>query len=109
MHFVTRRLAGLVLIGSAMLVSAATPAMAQTAGWQPGPGAILDNTYDGVVDVPANGATVPSGGSFAVSGWFVDTEAQGWSGADDAQTSPRRTSIASAYGARANPSTPSAG
>jgi len=85
MHVVTRRLAGLVLIGAAMLISAATPAMAQTAGWQPGPGAILDNTYDGVVDVPANGATVPGAGSFAVSGWFVDTQAQGWAGADDVQ------------------------
>jgi len=85
MHFVTRRLAGLVLIGAALLSSAATPALAQTAGWQPGPGAILDNTYQGTVDVPTNGATVPGGGSFAVSGWFVDTTAQGWSGADDVQ------------------------
>jgi len=85
MHFVTRRLAGLVLIGAALLSAVATPALAQTADWQPGPGAILDNTYQGVIDVPANGATVPGAGSFAVSGWFVDTQAQGWAGADDVQ------------------------
>ena len=35
------------------------PAAAQTTGWQPGPDAILDNTYDGFIDVPASGATVP--------------------------------------------------
>jgi len=86
MHFVTRRLAGLVLIGATMLLSAATPAIAQTSGWQPGPGAIGDSSaYDGVVDAPTNGATVPGAGSFAVNGWFVDKEAQGWAGADDMQ------------------------
>jgi hypothetical protein len=68
------------------LVGAAPPlASAQSAGWNPGPGAILENTYDGFIDTPANGATVPGSGSFTVSGWFVDKQAQGWAGADDVQ------------------------
>jgi hypothetical protein len=52
--------------------------------WTPGPDAILDNTYDGYIDVPAMNATVPAGG-FTVSGWFFDTTAEGWAGADDVQ------------------------
>ena len=52
--------------------------------WTPGPSAVLDNTYDGYIDVPAMGASVPSG-SFTVSGWFIDKTADGWSGADSAQ------------------------
>jgi hypothetical protein len=52
--------------------------------WTAGPSAVGDPTYDGFVDTPAANATVPNGG-FAVSGWFVDTSAQGWAGADDMQ------------------------
>jgi hypothetical protein len=59
------------------------PVAAQSADWQPGPSAILDNTYAGFIDVPANGATVPGSGSFTVAGWFVDRTAQGWAGFDD--------------------------
>jgi len=70
------------LVAGALL--APMPAAAQTSGWQPGPGAVLDNTYDGFIDVPAGGATVSSNG-FQVSGWFVDTSAEGWAGADDIQ------------------------
>jgi hypothetical protein len=61
------------------------PAALAQSGWQPGPGAAQDNTYDGVVDQPASGATVPGSGSFGLNGWFVDTTAQGWAGADDVQ------------------------
>lgn len=68
----------LLLVGSAV-------AGAQPAGWQAGPGAALENTFVGHVDEPANGAGVPGDGSFAVRGWFVDTTAQGWAGADDVQ------------------------
>jgi len=67
----------------ATLLAPAT-AGAQAAGWSPGPGAAGDPTYAGFVDVPANGATVSSGG-FTVAGWFVDQTAQGWAGADDIQ------------------------
>jgi hypothetical protein len=75
------------LLGAALIVTVgtATSASAQSAGWQPGPGAVLDNTYDGFIDVPTNGSTVPGSGSFSVSGWFIDTTAQGWAGADDVQ------------------------
>src|SRR5919197_729499 len=60
------------------------PAAAQTAGWQPGPGGVLDNTYDGFIDVPAANATVSTNG-FEVDGWFVDRTAEGWAGTDDVQ------------------------
>ncbi|MCA1646126.1 MAG: hypothetical protein LC797_11900 [Chloroflexi bacterium] len=81
---------GLAAVGAAtaalLMVLAAVPAaLAQSAGWQPGPGAILDNTYDGYVDAPRSGTTVPGGGAFTVAGWFVDHTAQGWAGADDVQ------------------------
>jgi hypothetical protein len=66
-------------------LGAGTPAMAQSAAWMPGPGAILENTYEGFIDVPTPGSTVPGSGSFTVSGWFVDRAAQGWAGADDVQ------------------------
>jgi len=71
----------------AVIASLAVPAAAQTSGsgWQPGPGAILDNTYAGFIDQPTGGATVPGSGSFAVTGWFVDQTAQGWAGADQVQ------------------------
>jgi hypothetical protein len=52
--------------------------------WSPGPGAVGDDTYDGFIDVPTANATV-STGNFSVSGWFVDTTADGWAGADDIQ------------------------
>ncbi|MBV9601766.1 MAG: hypothetical protein JOZ87_33590 [Chloroflexi bacterium] len=73
----------------ALIASVVAPAVAQTtaqsSGWQGGPGAILDNTYQGFIDQPSNGATVPGSGSFVVGGWFVDTTAQGWAGADAMQ------------------------
>ena len=71
----------------ALFGTMAAPAAAQQAssGWQPGPGAVLDNTYVGFIDQPANGATVPGSGTFPVTGWFVDQTAQGWAGADQGQ------------------------
>jgi hypothetical protein len=68
----------------ATLIGAA-PAGAQSfSSWAPGPGAILDTTYDGYIDIPQMNATVPTGG-FTVAGWFVDRTAEGWAGADDVQ------------------------
>jgi len=69
----------------AVFASAASPAAAQSAGWQQGPGAILDNTYTGFIDAPRAGSTVPGSGSFLLNGWFVDQQAQGWAGADNMQ------------------------
>ncbi|MCA1647777.1 MAG: hypothetical protein LC797_20715 [Chloroflexi bacterium] len=69
----------------------ATPAGAQQVpgggGWAPATatGAAGDNTYQGFVDQPSNGASVPLGSAFHVSGWFVDSTAEGWVGADDVQ------------------------
>jgi hypothetical protein len=52
--------------------------------WTAGPGAILDPSYDGFIDIPQLNSTVPTGG-FTVAGWFVDKAAEGWAGADDVQ------------------------
>ena len=38
-----------------LLVVFALPVSAQSSGWQPGPGAILDNTYVGFIEQPASG------------------------------------------------------
>src|SRR5438128_1797779 len=70
------------LVGS--LLGPATASADTFSDWTPGPGAVLDNTYAGFVDVPAMNGTVPIGG-FTVAGWFVDKTAQGWAGADDIQ------------------------
>jgi hypothetical protein len=72
----------------ALCVSTAASAQAQTppgGDWSPGAGAIGDNTFVGFVDQPAAGATVPSGAPFTVSGWVVDTSAEGWAGVDGVQ------------------------
>jgi hypothetical protein len=78
-------LAWLALAGllGALLGPAAAAADPLTS-WTAGPGAILDPTYAGFIDVPAMNATVPTG-SFTVAGWFVDQAAEGWAGADDVQ------------------------
>jgi hypothetical protein len=73
-------LAGLV----GALLGPATASADTFTSWTPGPGAVLDNTYDGFIDTPTMNATVASG-SFTVAGWFVDKTAQGWAGADDVQ------------------------
>jgi hypothetical protein len=74
---------GLAGLLGALLGPASAAADPLTA-WTPGPGAALDPTYDGYIDVPAMNSTVPTGG-FVVAGWFVDHTAQGWAGADDVQ------------------------
>jgi hypothetical protein len=68
-----------------LLATLLAPASASAdGGWTPGPGAILDATYDGFIDIPAMNASVPTG-NFTVAGWFVDKTAQGWAGADDVE------------------------
>ncbi len=85
----------LLALASGMVLSS-TGAAAQTPGgdWSPGPGAAGDNTYEGFIDQPARGATIAAGSSFAVSGWVVDTTAQGWSGIDDVQVLLGNSSLA---------------
>ena len=52
-------------------------------GWSPAASAAGDNTYQGFIDRPSDGASIPLGSTFHVSGWVVDTSAQGWAGIDD--------------------------
>ncbi len=75
------------LSGAALLSALSAPATVAAdafSTWTPGPGAAGDNTYAGFIDVPPATGTVPTG-NFQVAGWFVDTTAQGWAGADDVQ------------------------
>jgi hypothetical protein len=79
------RLTASVLAAVLAMATLAIPGTsAQSAGWAPDPDAAGDNTYTGFIDLPAANATVPTGG-FTVAGWFVDTTADGWAGADDVQ------------------------
>jgi hypothetical protein len=75
----------MLALGVLTFVNVGQVAQAQAipgADWAPAAGAMGDNTYQGFIDQPANGATVAQGASFNVSGWVVDTTAQGWSGID---------------------------
>ena len=77
-----------VLLVLALYASAAAPAQAQSqpgGGWSPAAGAVGDNTYVGYIDQPASGASIAAGASFTVSGWVVDTSAEGWAGIDGVQ------------------------
>jgi hypothetical protein len=70
-------------------LSLARPAAAQQVpgadGWSPAAGAAGDNTYQGFIDRPSAGASIPLGSLFHVSGWVVDMAAEGWAGIDDVQ------------------------
>lgn len=78
----------LAAIAAALSLATAT-AVAQPApgGWQPGPGAPEDaaSTRSGFIDIPTGSATEPAGRTFLIAGWFVDSTAEGWAGADDVQ------------------------
>jgi hypothetical protein len=81
--------AGLALVlgvtSAAAQSSPAQPSTSSQSAWTAGPGASAGNTYEGFVDAPTQGATVAPGSTFNVGGWFVDTTAQGWAGADQVQ------------------------
>lgn len=79
--------AGALLV-VALSVMLATSAQAQSlpgGDWSPAAGAAGDNTYVGFIDHPTAGASIAAGASFTVSGWIVDTTAEGWAGIDDVQ------------------------
>src|SRR4029077_18836214 len=80
---------GRALPAALLALLVATPSFAQQAsgpaGWQPGQGAQGDNTYLGVIDAPSTGTNVSLTAPLSVSGWFVDTTAEGWAGVDDVQ------------------------
>jgi hypothetical protein len=74
----------LILILLAVLSMGLAPtALAAPGTWQPGPDAVLDNTYAGVIDLPSSGASLPSNQSLAIKGWVVDQAAAGWAGIDN--------------------------
>src|SRR5580765_710048 len=87
---VVRRLA-VSFVVVAWLIALALPGAAlaqEVAGggdWSPGVGATGDNTYQGFVDQPTSGATVTAGAPLTVSGWIVDSAAEGWAGIDGVQ------------------------
>jgi hypothetical protein len=92
-----RLVRGVICVALSVSVwSGALPAQAQAlpgADWSPAAGAVGDNTYQGFIDHPNAGATLPSGSPFQVSGWVVDTTAQGWSGIDDVQVMLGNTTL----------------
>jgi hypothetical protein len=71
--------------------------------WSPAAGAVGDNTYAGFVDQPTDGASIPQGSLFHVSGWIVDTTAEGWAGIDDVQVLAGGTLLAHAAVAQNRP------
>jgi hypothetical protein len=83
---------GVLSLGASGVASAQS---APGAGWSPAAGAAGDNTYQGYIDQPGAGATVSAGAAFHVSGWVVDTSAQGWAGIDGVQVMVGDRSVAS--------------
>ena len=77
------RLVALLSAVSRAAVSVGAGGIGAVGGWQPGPGAILDNTYDGFIDAPRPGATVPGSGRSPSPAGSSTSQAQGWAGADD--------------------------
>jgi hypothetical protein len=73
----------LILLALAVPIPAAAQALPGGGSWAPGPDASGDNTFAGVIDQPANGSIIAAGAAFHISGWVVDTTAQGWAGVDD--------------------------
>src|SRR5712692_2894824 len=71
-----------VLLAVVLLFVWAPLTQAAPGQWQPGPEAVLDNTYIGVVDLPIDGSTTASNQPIGVSGWVVDQTADGWAGID---------------------------
>jgi hypothetical protein len=72
-----------VLLALLFAFLAVPPASAQQTFWLPGPNALGDaSPYAGAIDQPSAGAAVAAFRPLEISGWVVDTSAQGWSGID---------------------------
>jgi hypothetical protein len=95
------------LAAAVCALSLAPPVAAQQVpgggGWSPTADATGDNTYQGFVDQPADGATIPLGSTFHVSGWIVDTAAAGWAGIDGVQVLNGSTVLAQGLVAQNRP------
>jgi hypothetical protein len=100
------------LAAAVCALSLAAPVGAQQVpgadGWSPAANAAGDNTYQGFIDRPGNGETIPLGSLFHVSGWVVDTSAEGWAGIDDVQVLNGGTVLAHAAVAQSRPDVASA-
>jgi hypothetical protein len=68
-----------------LVTAVASLAQSTSSNWQAADGGAVDPSLSGVIDAPANGATVGASAPIGVRGWFVDTTAQGWPGASDMQ------------------------
>ncbi|MBI4492041.1 MAG: hypothetical protein HY690_04540 [Chloroflexi bacterium] len=78
------RVSAVVALALVLACVASVPSPASADPWERGPAGQGDSTIDGVIDLPVVGSTVPSGLTFVVTGWVVDTSAQGWAGIDEA-------------------------
>lgn len=79
-------LLGTLLAAQSFLAPSASAQSAPGLFWLPGPDGVGDSSvYAGAIDQPASGAVQPPLSPVVVSGWVVDTTAQGWSGIDDVQ------------------------
>ncbi|HEY2593051.1 MAG TPA: hypothetical protein VGK33_04040, partial [Chloroflexota bacterium] len=78
-----RALAAGLLVAAQLLsvgqASAQAVSLTSTSIWLPGPDGSGDSTFSGAVDQPQNAT------SSLLTGWVVDTTAQGWSGIDQVQ------------------------
>jgi hypothetical protein len=61
------------------------PVAADGGSWTSVDSGNIDAAVQGAIDSPADGASVPTSGNIQLSGWFVDSSAQGWAGADAVQ------------------------
>jgi hypothetical protein len=99
----------IVALGYAVSGPVAAAQSALSGGdWAPAAGAAGDNTYEGFIDQPLSGASISAGASFQVSGWIVDSSAEGWSGIDDVQVLLGTTLLAHAAVGASRPDVASA-
>jgi hypothetical protein len=101
----------ILLIACVLALANVSSGAAQTlpgSEWQPAAGASGDNTFEGFIDQPSAGTNIASGASFQVSGWIVDTTAEGWSGIDDVQVMLGSTSLAHLAAGQSRPDVASA-
>ena len=68
-----------------ILLAIVSMSAAHAEGWSAGPQANGEDTFVGVIDEPAPGASLPANAQVLVRGWVVDQSAEGWSGIDQVQ------------------------
>jgi hypothetical protein len=83
MHVMNARRKLWPLLSVLLFLGLVPGARAAPGEWLPGPDAMFDNTFSGIVDLPVGGSTVAFNQSVVVTGWVVDRAAEGWAGIDD--------------------------